>query len=309
MFEKILVPLDGSKLAEGILPYASLLAKGLDIPLQLLAVIDHDTLKETLESFPADERPSPSQVCQAAEAAAQKRLQEVAAGLADDGVQASSVVADGKPAEQIVRVADQEGCDLIAMSTHARSALVRGILGSVTDKVIHSSHLPTLTITPERAERYSQHGMTMSSIMVPLDGSPLAETALPYAEGLARKLSLEVVLVRAAHLASVRTPFSAGLLALESIDVDAIVEAQVVDYLKNIAGMLRAKGLNVRWTLLRGAPAWAIDELAQETPQDMIALATHGRSGLNRWMLGSVSEAVIRYSGDPVLVIPPTSTG
>ncbi len=74
MFEKILVPLDGSKLAEGILPYASLLAKGLDIPLQLLAVIDHDTLKETLESFPADERLSPSQVPQGAEAAAQKRL-------------------------------------------------------------------------------------------------------------------------------------------------------------------------------------------------------------------------------------------
>lgn len=133
----------------------------------------------------------------------------------------------------------------------------------------------------------------MSSIMVPLDGSPLSETALPYAEGLARKLSLEVVLVRAAHLASVRTPFSAALLATESIDVDAILEAQVVDYLKNIAGRLRAKELKIRWTLLKGAPAWAIDELAREIPQDMIVLATHGRTGMSRWMLGSVSEAVM----------------
>ena len=308
MFEKILVPLDGSELAEGILPFASQLAKGLDIPMVLLAVIDHDALTQSLEAFPEGERPSPSQVSQAAETAAQKRLQEVAAGLADDDVRASSVVVNGKPAEQIVRVADQEGCDLIAMSTHARPALARAILGSVTDKVIHSSHLPTLTITPERAERYRKRGVTMSNIMVALDGSPRAETALPYAEDLARKLSLEVVLVRAAQLASVRAPFSAALLATESIDVDTMLEAQVVDYLKNIAERLRAKGLKVRWTLLRGAPAWAIDELAQETPQDIIALATHGRTGLSRWKLGSVSEAVIRYSGDPVLVIPPTST-
>ena len=115
MFEKILVPLDGSELAEGILPYASQLAKGLDIPMVLLAVVDRHALSQSFEDFPEEERPSPSEVSQAAETAARKRLQRVAAGLADQGIKTSSAVVDGKPAEEIVRVADQEGCDLIAM--------------------------------------------------------------------------------------------------------------------------------------------------------------------------------------------------
>ena len=85
------------------------------------------------------------------------------------------------------------------MSANGRTALGRGILGSVTDSVILSSHVPTLAITPERAKRYWEEGSeTISRVLVPLDGTPFAERALPYAEYLARELSLEVVLARSA---------------------------------------------------------------------------------------------------------------
>ena len=178
-------------------------------------------------------------------------------------------------------------------------------MGSVTDKVVHSAGMPVLTITPDRAKMYWQDGVTISKIMVPLDGSKLAESVLPYVEALAKALSLEVILARvvkvnelygATYMASMYTGYG---------KLEAEVEASAIGYLKSVAEPLEAKGLDVHWKLLKGGYATALIELANETPQDIIAMTSHGRSGLTRWVLGSVTESVIRASGDPVLVIPP----
>lgn len=182
-------------------------------------------------------------------------------------------------------------------------------MGSVTDRVIHSSRLPTLTITPERAQSYWRQGVTISRIMVPLDGSALAETALPYVEQLARELSLEVVLVRVVKIGGIYSAYIEGYPYSGAADVEAEVEREATEYLKAVAGRLRAKGLEVRWKVHRGSPAAIIVDLARETPQDIIVLASHGRSGLSRWLIGSIAESVIRASGDPVLVIPPARHG
>ena len=96
------------------------------------------------------------------------------------GVDVTAWVSSGSPAEDIVGVADNQDCDLIAMSTHGRSALARGVLGSVTDKVVHSTNIPVLTMTYERAETYHDPKSALTRVLVPLDGSPLAETILPY---------------------------------------------------------------------------------------------------------------------------------
>jgi nucleotide-binding universal stress UspA family protein len=187
----------------------------------------------------------------------------------------------GKPAEEILRVAEREHCDVIAMSTHGRTALGRGVLGSVTDKVIHSSNLPTLTITPEKAKEYSKEGVIFSKIMVPLDGSPLAETALPYVEELARGLSLEIILVRVSRLVTGIAPYFAFSAAADQLDVFAASEADDIEYLRDVAKRLKAKGLRVQWKHLRGTPTQSIVRLAQETPQDMVVLTNHGCQG--RW--------------------------
>ena len=194
------------------------------------------------------------------------------------------------------------------MSTRGRSGLGRLILGSVTEKVIHTSPLPTLAVTPEKAELYRNKTAAISRIMVPLDGSALAETALTYAESLARLLSLSVILVRAVRVA--------GLYAMDAhepphvhvSDLETSIVAEADDYLRFTAAKVRVQGIDVGWKVLRGSPTQAIIELARETPQDLIAITTRGRTGLDRWIMGSVAEAVVRASGDPVLVIPPSET-
>ena len=298
MFRKILVPLDGSELAEGILPYVSQLASGLDGTLMLLLVADPHVL-ELAEGL--------VQARQEGEVPGEAR--EYVAGVAErlraQGVGVETTIAVGRPAEEIVSVAKRQGCRLIAMSTHGRTELGRAILGSVTDKVVHSSHLPVLTITPERAGAYSQADAPLSRVLVPLDGSPLAETVLPFVKRLAGALSLDVTLVRVAQLASVAKPYSATLLAYgDHVDVDLKVQEKCRDYLSVTAERLRGEGLQVTWRLLTGPAAIGINELAREVPQDMIVMATHGRSGVARWVLGSVTEAIVRSSGDPVLIVP-----
>ncbi len=302
MFRKALVPLDGSELSEGVLPYVSALAKGLNIPLALLTVID-------LEAVDMPERLRERLRYGSVEAEIRKQLEGTVKRLADDGVRADSIVAFGHPADEIVLVAERENCDLVAMSTHARGALARGILGSVTDKVIHASHLPTLTITPETAKSHWEGGVTVSKIIVPLDGSPLAESVLPYVEHLAKRLSLEVILARAVDVGGIFAADFGFSTVPGAEDIVAEIKADATEYLKGVAERLTDRSVTVRWELLTGHPGSSIVDLARETPEDLIVLATHGRSGLTRWVLGSVAERVIRSSGWPVLVIPPPPAG
>ena len=329
MFKKVLVPLDGSDVAEAVLPYVSALTRGLNVPLVLLTVLDPAAVEVPVPARPGPRdkpefwmagpfmvtKPSAEsggpyryQLEEMAQEKAEAALKMVSERPTMEGIEVDVVASFGSAAEEIVQVADREGCDLIAMSTHGRATLGRAVLGSVTDKVIHSSNVPVLAITPERARVYWTDGVAMSKIMVPLDGSELAETVLPYVEELAQALSLEVILVRAVKLGG----FHGGFYGPQPYDpyiahgvLEAELEQSAVEYLEGAAAGLRAKGLNVHWRLLKGPHAQDIVESARETPQDIIALTTHGRSGFTRWWLGSVAETLVRASGDPVLVIPP----
>jgi len=234
-----------------------------------------------------------------AEEQAKGRLRGIVNRLAEQGLEVESVIGFGRPAEEIVRAADNNDCDYIAMSTHGRNVVGRGILGSVTDKVVHSAQMPVLTVTPEIPRKYWLEGSTISRIMAPSDGSPLADSAMPYVEHLAREMSLEIVLTRAVDVS--RTD---AYLA-NYWEVKSGLETEATEHLRGNAEMLKAKYLEAEWILLKGSPAREIVNLAQEIPQCMIALSTRGRSGLTRWVMGSVTEAVIRASGAPVLVIPP----
>ncbi len=149
-------------------------------------------------------------------------------------MQATHLTALGEPAEQIVEVAHSQVCDLVAMSTHGRTALGRGLLGSVTDSVILSSHVPTLAITSEAANRYGSEA-TISGIMAPLDGTPFAERALPYVEYLARELSLEVTLARSADMTGAYSGFAL-------VDITEEIAKAAGDYLEEVASDLRARG-------------------------------------------------------------------
>lgn len=304
----ILVPLDGSDVASGILPYASQVAKSCSVPLVLLTVVDPDaigrpTSEYTLHSLARDKGPNYwEEIERSLQLSAMESLKGAASRLREDGVAVEIQAALGRPAEQILQVSEEEGCGLIAMSTHGRNPISRSILGSVTDKVIHTSKVPVLTVTPERGKSYQEESASVTTIVVPLDGSELAEGALPYAEELARALSLDILLARAVRT-ELPTYTEAEFSSWEPDLTEGIIQ-EATTYLQGVAKSLTDKGFTVRSEVVRGAPAQALLNLAQETEQNLIAMTTRGRSGLSRWLMGSVAEALVRSSGDPVLVIP-----
>ena len=327
MFGRILVPLDGSEIAEGILPYVTQLAQRLHARVVLHTAVDPDSIYAPMEDAPLQEARTESSVADNPPGPGDRRrvgpppssqveadilrdlengLKGVAQGLAEQGVETDVVATLGRAAEQILTTADAEECDLIALATHGRNAVGRGLLGSVTDRVIHLSTLPVLTISPARAEKHPFGEDQIRNVIVPLDGSELGESALPAVEGLAGAMSLQVHLVRAFDPVEYdrRHRYSLALAGIPSYSQQ--VRAHHKEYLESVAGDLVSRGLDVKTEVLMGPTAPAIVEYARESPQDIVAMATHGRSGFRRLLLGSVTEAVVRSSSDPVLIIPPT---
>jgi nucleotide-binding universal stress UspA family protein len=148
-------------------------------------------------------------------------------------------------------------------------------------------------------------------IMVPLDGSPLAEVALTHGQALAQKLGAKLLLLRVANISATimaATGPDTGLVAPDLID--EVIDDQEDDgraYLERVSQRLKTAGLDVSWQLVEGSPAHAIIETARKNGCDLIAMATHGRSGLERAVLGSVADAVVRDSHLPVLLIRPAA--
>jgi nucleotide-binding universal stress UspA family protein len=278
MFHHILAPWDGSPQAERMLPALVWLARRLNIPLTLLSVLDPEAV------------PSPAPP----DGIGSQRLQGLVTRLMGEGVQAASIVAVGRPAAAILRVAEQQGCNLIALSMASHSPPGQDLLGGVTDRVFHRSHIPLLLIPPHPGPPSAEPEGAIATLIVPLDGSPLAETALPYAEHLARTLGVALVLIRT-------VPFG-GTYVDEATPLTGEREAR--DYLATVTARLQAEGFMVRSTVVGGLPAPHIVALAQETPHSLLVLTTHGRSALARWFVGSVTEEVVRAAAKPVLVIP-----
>lgn len=297
MFDKILVPLDGSDLSKAILPYVVQVAKGAGASLVLVSVIDPSDLDDhrRIANVPDD-----------ALSDAQEHSNNWLSGIADsikaDAVDVHFETVLGRPAEAIAKMAADEGCDLVAMSTHGRSAITRGILGSVTDRIVHTASVPVLTMTPARAKAYSDGRDKLTEVLVALDGSELSELVLPYVEDIALKLSLKVTLVRV--ISGISAAFVAEHPYEGSTEVQTALENECNEYLQNHADRLAAKGLEVERIVMRGAPAIQILDLIRQRPHDLVVLATHGRSGINRMIMGSVAEKIIRASNDPILVVP-----
>jgi nucleotide-binding universal stress UspA family protein len=290
MIKKILGPLDRSETAEQALPIAATLASRTEARVSLAAVVVPG------EFWTGDRDPIVWQ--KADEAAAGRYLGKIQEGLLGKGVVARGRVASGPAAETLSRLADEEDADLIVMSTHGRAGFSRWVMGSVADKLMHITTRPLLLVhtrdiacftEPERLER----------ILVPLDGSPLSESALPFVEELAGQLHASLVLQQAVLPV---TLFAGEYIPpTESLQEPA---ASAHEYLGRIAARERSLGIACGVEVDLGASADAILHAAERSGADIIALSTHGRSGPLRWVLGSVADAVVRHSPLPVLVIP-----
>ena len=297
-YTRILTPVDGSKLAEQVLPYVRVMAKGLQARVQLLHVFE----TEPSSVLDPTQVAHPGRMIGSVRDQVQRNLEEVATAFRSDGLTASYSADEGDVASCIVDEAEKEPGTLIAMSTHGRSGVTRWVLGSVTDKVIHVTARPVLVIRAQDEDAPTPD-VKLETIIVPLDGSSLAEQALPHVAAIAKELDLTVSLVRVnTSLQDIYLYTGYAFPGYKKLVDD--MDAQAADYLRKVSGRLRQEGLSsVEEHVLLGHAASAIVDFAREVQNNIVAMTTHGRSGLGRWILGSVAERVVKYSGDPVLVV------
>jgi nucleotide-binding universal stress UspA family protein len=300
MYSKILVPLDGSKTAENVLPFARCFARSLQIPVELMAVVD---MAELARNVSAAEGLFLDTLIDDETRRYADYLQRVAKNFPVGKVQCT--VTKGKAADVIIESAVAEKSTLIAMATHGRSGLGRFLLGSVAEKVLRGAANPLLLVRATEKTPPPWDMPALKSIVVPLDGSGLAESVLPFVGELAKKLDLEVTL-----LSVYGVPYgasSAGEGSYSTTRFEALIarlRTETLEYLEKKAAELKGNGLDkVAFVAKEGLVADEIISTARRTPNNLIAMCTHGRAGMTRWVLGSVTETVVRHSGDPVLVV------
>jgi len=291
----MLILLDGSKVAEQVLPYARCLAKALSLPVDLFQAVD----AEALESLA-----NPAQGRYVDTLLNEKRTSSAGyletVGRSFEAVRLSSAVEIGKPEDLILDKAGADPQTLVVMATHGRSGIQRWVLGSVADKVLHGV-ANDLFLVRASEQGKTEGTATLTKVIVPLDGSPLAEKILPQVIELGTKMPLEVILMRAYALPPAISPNEYTGFSQELFNQ---LEGEAKDYLVEKSQELSEQGLrNISYVIDLGYGAEEITRLARKTPDNFIAMCTHGRSGVKRWALGSVTDRVVRHSGDPVLII------
>ncbi len=301
MYSKILIPLDGSKTAEKVLPYARFLAGKFKIPVELLAVVD---IAEMATHMSAEKARFLDTLVEDSVRASENYLRGIAGTFKD--VTVKNTVEKGRAEDTIVEKGGGYKDILIAMATHGRSGLNRFLLGSVAEKVLRGTANPLLLA--RATETSSADGEAIfKTVIVPLDGSEVAESVLPAAADMAKKLALEVVLFRAYHIPYTVYSGNEGFYAVDFNELIAGVRDEANEYLEKKVAEMKTFGVEKVSALTKeGFAGDEIITLGRHTPNGLIAMSSHGRSGMKRWVLGSVAETVVRHTSDPVLVIRAT---
>jgi nucleotide-binding universal stress UspA family protein len=310
MARRILVPLDGSNLAAEVIPWVAVLAPALGANVELIQVLALDPASEAaLGEVGFNERLATGSAISlgplAAEAMGLDPREDVArhdlerARESLSGAYTVDVsVIEGSPGESIVARAVASNATLVAMVSHGRTGLERTVLGSVAGEVVRRSPVPVLVIRRGIAPRE----WTPHTVLVPLDVSDVAEAALWAIAPLARELGWEIILFHAIELPQT---ISVQGAAIPLRRTPSHGPDEVAAYLDALAAKLTSNGLTATTILGSGQAADALAVGAEENGADLICMSTHGRSGLGRWVLGSITEATIGRADVPVLVVGP----
>lgn len=286
MFEKILIPLDGSENAEIVFPYCADLAAKFASAVILVTVsqsstVDVDHLYRTYLDH-----------------ALGKMRQHLNAWITPDTVTLESEVLFGDPAREILRIAEDKDARLILLASHGTSAEGPWLLGHIAAKVLRATKRPVMLIRKRAPEAAPEQRELLHRILVPLDGSEIGEAALYYAVTLAKKTGAEIALLEVVE--PVRGVGATGVSY--NIPDDESVRKSLLSYLDHVAAPIKNEGLKVSTTVLFGNAASKIMECAEKNGIDLIALSSHGRSGLGRWVFGNVTDKILHAGNVAVLV-------
>ncbi len=294
MFRRLLVPLDGSRLAEGVLPLVERLASRLGAAVGLLHVI---------------ERRAPAHIHGdrhlRGEAEAREYLfAHVAPRLRAAGIETSGHVHDvpeGDVAASIAKHVNELSADLVVLATHGSGGMRDILFGSVAQQVLARTSVPVLLVRPDRVG-----WRDLRRVLVPLDGTPDGEAALSAGMGLARPFGAEILLLRVvptwSTVAGERAP---GAVMLPSATAAALeVQARAAEgYVAALVARLESEGTRATGRMRRGEPAREILEAVRREAADLVAMSTHGRAGLGAAWAGSLAARVLKSLPVPALLV------
>ncbi len=297
MFEKILLALDGSELAESAVPYVRNLAAQLGAETYLLHVCppEHQCYLHMHQIY-----------INTLAAGIRHELNQARPSGPELKVFAEAIVGDaGKVILDYIKL---RGINLAALTTHGTSGLRPWTMGSIADKIVRSADIPTLLVRTKETQSVPEKRGLIQRILVPLENSEASKVAVPFAVELAKKLKARITLFSMA-----RTIYSQNIDGITGVNgglgvnwdaVDKASEKAVDDFLQNIENDLTKQGIEATHTAYLGIdPAFEILEMEKKAQIDLVVMATRGRSRAARWVFGSTAEKVLREGDRPMLLI------
>jgi nucleotide-binding universal stress UspA family protein len=285
VLRKILIPLDGSRTAEAVLPYIKYLTSRFNSETEVLGVgigNRNRRVNRLLNEY----------------------IDNTVSNLKAAEIEAEAVIIYGSAADKILNYSKQNDIDLILMATHGRSGVKRWWMGSIAEKIISRSITPILLV-PSKKQKSTQikEITSIDRILIPLDGSTTGQTALDHIELIARETGATISLIQV-----ISTSGSMEVNLLGSANWNGFfkaVKGAASDYLQCLVEELKGHGISAKYDILVGNPAAEIIEYARKNKVDLIAMSTHGRTGLARWVLGSVTDKVLHGAGMPMWLVRP----
>ncbi|MFN8446272.1 MAG: universal stress protein [Caldilineaceae bacterium] len=295
IFKRILIPLDGSELAEQVVPHLQRFFAPNQVEIILMAASS-----PALAMLGDFSQPSSDPALPATSDPVRARIQALTQQLTEQGFKATAHFLVGSPSECILRLAEEEHVDLIAMSTHGRTGIGRALLGSVSDQVVRNARPPVFLVP---AAAVAKPEKSPEDLLVPLDGSQFAETALPIAQSFAQMTATAIQLLRVIEPA---TTHERELMYGNADSLSAVFQTRAkiaTNYLEQIRLRLQLAGIPSSHHVVFGKPAAAIAQIASSEEIDLIVMSTHGRSGVERLVYGSIASQVIHDATCPLLLM------
>jgi len=296
MYETILVPTDGSDHAVRAAEHGFYLARALDATPHLISVVDVQGAAGVFGAGGVDR-----EFVERLESRGEAAIREAKGVHGGDGA-VETALPRGDPSGAILEYADEHGADLIAMGTAGRTGIDRYVAGSVTERVVRRAEVPVLTV---RAVDRSRLGGDYDEILLATDGSDPATAAADHALGIAKRTGARIHAVSVVDVRGVLgSPDTVPAAVTEHVDSRGMAATEAV------ASRARDRGVDVRTEVREGVPTTEILGYADEHGIDLTVMGTAGRTGLDRYLIGSTTARVIRRAETPVLAVrAPGSSG
>ncbi|RMH04756.1 MAG: universal stress protein [Nitrospirae bacterium] len=294
LIDRIVCGVDFSHASHQALQYAVEWAKACEAQLHLVHVIPMDPHFDleaaVVRAFLDEQRQS-----------AQLQLMALSDQLKSDVPEIAAHLAHGTPADELARLACQEGGDLLVVGSHGWTGFDRILLGSTAERVLASAPCPVLTVRrPDTNEQASlQLGRRLPRhILVPVDFSDHSQEAVEYASEMAKQFDIAVTLLHVVEPVSYSLDFT-----LTHVDAQKKKTKLAETRLAELARVFESRGMSASYQLKSPPVVQAILEGVQESKADVIVMGTHGRRGMARWLLGSMAASVLRQAPVPVLTV------